>query len=61
MKFKSQVLNRLEAVENRIEIIIRETEAQRMTVNDLNGHLKSVGRALESVRELIELELEELR
>ena len=61
MKFKQQVLNRLEAVEQRIEIVIRETENQRMTVTDLNGHLKSVGRGLESIKELIELELEELR
>jgi len=61
MKLKQQVLDRLEAAEQRIEIIIRETENQRMTVKDLGGHLKAVGRSLESVKELVELELEELR
>lgn len=61
MKFKQQVMDRLEAAQQKIEIVIRETENQRMTVNELNAHLKGVGRTLESIVELVELELEELR
>ena len=53
MKSKSIVQERLEAGRNRLEIINREVEAQRMTVPVLGRGLRDIGKILESVQKMV--------
>ena len=53
MKSKSIVQERLDAGKNRLEVITREVEANRMPVTELSKGLRHVGRYLESIQTMV--------
>ena len=53
MKSKSIVQERLDATKNRLEIISREVEAQRMTTKDVARGLRHVGTSLEGIQRFV--------
>jgi hypothetical protein len=53
MRSKSIVQERLDASRNRLEVITREVDAQRMSVPDLSKALRQVGIYLESIQKMV--------
>ncbi len=53
MKSKSIVQERLDAGKNRLEILLREVEAARITVPELSKGLRQVGAYLESIQKMV--------
>jgi len=53
MKSKSIVQERLDASRNRLEVITREVDANRMPVTDLSKGLRQVGIYLESIQKMV--------
>jgi len=53
MKSKSIVQERLEASKNRLEVLIREVENNRITVPNLTTGLRQVGTYLEAMQRMV--------
>lgn len=60
VKFKDQIVEKLEIGKRTLSGTIRGLDAQKITVSELGASMASIGRGLEAVTELVDLEIEDL-
>ena len=56
MKYKQQLLNQLEAMENLVNHIVKQLEGNQLTVAETIKSLETLTAKMEATRDLLELE-----
>ena len=56
MKYKQQLLNQLEAIENLVSHIVKQLEGNQLTVAETIKSLETLTAKMEATRDLLELE-----
>jgi|TARA_B110000908_G_C10007722_1_gene337089 hypothetical protein len=56
MKYKQQLLNQLEAMENLVSHIVKQLEGNQLTVAETIKSLETLTAKMEATRDLLELE-----
>ena len=56
MKYKQQLLNQLEAMENLVSHIVKQLEGNQLTVAETSKSLETLTAKMEATRDLLELE-----
>lgn len=56
MKFKTETLSRLEAIQVRTNHVIRSVETKRMSAEEVIAEMKNINKQIEAIKQFITLE-----